>query len=133
MTGVQTCALPIWVELGLPRGPERVPAWSALLSVLVASTFEIRSYPTLVVVDESALGSAVAVLQCYYEQVSVLDPEPSAHVAESAQQQSFLDTLSPELAERAYKALARVLHPDVGGNEEAFKALGTWAQGRRSR
>ena len=119
-------------ELGLPKGADRPRAWAALVSVLSDGSFEVRTYPSLVVVDEPVLVPALAVLQCYYEEVIILDPEPIvAPVPAASGAGGFLDGLPPELVEKSYKALARVLHPDAGGDETAFKALGAWAEGRR--
>lgn len=45
---------------------------------------------------------------------------------------AVLRLFAPERAERLYKAMAKVCHPDTGGTEEAMKALDeAWRQVKR--
>ena len=80
----------------------------------------------------------MAVLEHYYAHIRVLDPEvsedeqvpPPAHSPSGVGTEDFLSGLSPDLRKRAYRALALALHPDQGGDDEAFKRLQDWRGSR---
>jgi len=43
-----------------------------------------------------------------------------------AEVDAVMESVPPHLRKKAYYALAKVLHPDAGGDEESFKALQAW-------
>lgn len=80
-------------------------------------------------VDPAHLSVAVAVLEHYFPDVEVVAPEPTGGgESGAALPLDGLGNLPPELAKKLYRAAARVLHPDTGGSEEAFKRLQVWAE-----
>jgi len=83
------------------------------------------------VVEPVSIPQAVAILEAYCDRIEVLEPEMPAPPPAGAQAAvpvalPELSGLSPELKKSAYRALAKVLHPDVGGNDTAFKELQRW-------
>ena len=84
----------------------------------------------------TALGPAVAVLQHYFETLDLLAPEapaePLAGAEDPPTEGGPLDGLTAAQAEAAYRALAKILHPDMGGGHEAFVRLQRWMEGQRS-
>ena len=122
------------VRVELPRDGTGSFAKHALFNVLPPHTWarDGRQY----VVDADCLEALVASLEHYYTNIRLLEPEdaeagtvddpPPSPDGEVDDPWDGLSDLPPELAKKAYKALARVLHPDADGDSDAFVRLQDW-------
>lgn len=114
------------VELSLPAAP--VAGWLAARTLLGGSARVLGHRRMAVCPDR--VPAAIAVLEWYFGEVVVLAAEPLATALRPLSAGAGpLDGLPMELREKAFKALARVLHPDVGGSNEAFTKLQAWREG----
>lgn len=117
------------LSVDLPRGAALL--WNALMAALPLGSFREARAPTHLVVSKDELQITVMTLQHYFDEVDVLPPEeaedPEPVFVEG---HAFLDALPPHLIDRVYKSLAKALHPDAGGNTEAFVGLQKWAESR---
>lgn len=118
--------------MGLPDDECGRVTRRALLGLLPEEALRLGRIQGLLAVHPSQAKSAIAVLQHFYDQIDVLAPEAVGGVLQALGNAGPgpLDGLTPELVERAYRALARVLHPDVGGSTEAFVRLQRWKDGQ---
>ena len=84
-------------------------------------------------VSKDHLTTLIAALEHYYVEIDLLSPEgqEEGETEKDAEGETFLTGLDPDLTEKVYKALVRVLHPDVGGSHEAFVRLQGWADRNR--
>ena len=118
------------VEVALPDGPKGAPAALALRALLgeLAVTVGRRRF----VVPFERAEAALAIVEWYFGEVAILEPEPpKADVPPTpapplAVIGDPLSVLTGELRERAFRALAKVLHPDAGGSDDAFTRLVAW-------
>lgn len=117
------------VELVLPNRP--TSPWFALQSLLGAEG-RVVGYRR-VVVPPARVPAALAILEWYFGDVRVLEPEvpPPQLGGEIRDAHGVLD-LPPELRERAFRALAKVLHPDAGGSNDAFAKLTAWREAEKA-
>ena len=116
------------VTVILPRDETGRFAENALKTILPEGCWRLEGAGGLRV-DREQLPVLVGALEHYYESIAVLNPEileGGPVVSPLGASESLLSGLSPELARKVYLALAKVLHPDVGGDEGAFKALQVW-------
>lgn len=115
------------IRLALPKDATGRSAWHAAHMVVPPSGWMDTAR-----VGKDHLPILVATLEHYYLEIDLLTPEgqEGEGVAE-VEEVSPLSGLDPETAEKAYKALVRVLHPDVGGSHEAFVKLQSWAEKNR--
>lgn len=110
-----------------------VRSWSATEKAWIIPAGDV---PVLRTVLEAA-GYKVVVTRPEREQRHEPPPPPPPRGGRSASgswcDQMFI-SLTPELAEKAYKALSRALHPDVGGSTEQMQLLNAARDrhGRRS-
>ncbi len=123
-----------WVHVELPRDETGRYARHALRRVL--SGGDMETTPFGVRVRPTVISTLLETLEHYYEddEIKVLDPEegavPLGGDVVAADPLTAMDGLDPALAKKAYRALASVLHPDAGGDEDAFKRLQDWKAGQ---
>lgn len=80
----------------------------------------------------AALGAAdvAPALWVWWEQIKQQQRgnfgEGASAPQSAAEVDEVMEAVPPHLRKKAYLALAKVLHPDAGGDEEAFKRLQGW-------
>lgn len=118
------------VEIRFPVDRAHRPVQHALRALLPGAALASVGDVSVVVMGV-VLERAVAILEAYCDRIEVLEPEvpPSPPTGGGGEGDSVLPELSglsPELRKSAYRALAKVFHPDAGGNDAAFKQLQEW-------
>ena len=117
------------VEVALPDGARGAPAALALRALLGESAVTVGRRRCVVPFERAE--AALAIVEWYFGEVAILEPEAPkvdapAPVSPPAVIGDPLSVLSGDLRERAFRALAKVLHPDAGGSDDAFTRLVAW-------
>ncbi len=94
-------------------------SWSAADKAWVIPAEDVDDLKDLL----EASGYRVLITHKQAKQERRSEPPPRQARTGRTWADDLLTSLSPELAERAFKALTRVLHPDIGGSTEAMQIL----------
>lgn len=124
-----------WIKLRAPYDKFKTPDVNAdMKSTLPRGTRRWSPDEKVWLIDPAYDEELMTVLNRHYDEVVVIEPQPAVEPPQHASSISgdpygaMLRLASDKTLAKVYRVIAAALHPDAGGDADAFKRLGeAWA------